>query len=420
MTVSPTSPLRARVGSPSFVALVLITGITALCTDTYIAALPAVGSDLEVSASTVQLTLTACVVGMAVGQLVLAPISDAQGRRPFLVASTLVFAVASVVCAVAGEAWILISARVVQGVACGLGAAVARAVISDVSAGRGLAAKFGTLSAVALIAPVVGPTIGGFLLAFGDWRTIFWFLSAAGIAVTAAAVVGLPETLTADRRQPGGVRQQVHRTKDLLLDRAVVVPLAVQSIAVGGFFVYIGGSSFVLQQGVGLSPYEYAAVFAVNALTMMLSSVLYRILVVRTGPLALRRVAIIVQTSATAVLFFASLLAHPYPPVTLIVICLALMTAGLGTFLPASASLVQGAGRRFGGTTSALVGGVPLLTGAVFTPLTGFLGAESVRAMASATFTLFAAAAVLAVWQRKAVVDITDDPPASAQFDSPR
>lgn len=327
-TVQRAPFLRARTSAPSFLALVLITGITALSTDTYIAALPAVGADLRASPSAVQLTLASCVVGMAVGQLLIAPASDSRGRRTFVVASTLVFAGASVVCAVTDLSGVLIAARAVQGVACGLGAAVARAVVSDVSSGRGLAARFGTLSVVGLIAPVVGPTVGGLLLAVGTWRTIFWFLAAAGLAVAVASVVGVPETLDVQDRQPGGLAEQGRRTRSLLTDRAVIVPLAVQAVTVGGFFVYIGGSSYVLQEGVGLSPYQYTAVFAANALTMMLSSVLFRALVVKVGPMALRRVAIIVQTAATGVLLVTSLVLDPHPPMLLIVGCLAAMTAG--------------------------------------------------------------------------------------------
>ncbi len=259
------SVIRPRVPAPSFVALMLITGTTALSTDTYIAALPQVQRTLGTSSSVAQLTMTACIAGMAIGQLAAGPVSDARGRRSLILLATLTFAATSVLCALAFSGWQLIAARAVQGVACGAAAAVGRAVVTDTWAGREAAAKFGSLSAIGLIAPVIGPAIGGALLTVGTWRTIFWFLALVGLAMTAGAVAGLPETLPPPRRHPGGLVRLVSRARQLMTDRAFATPVLVQCLTTGGFFIYIGGSSFVLQQGLGISQGLYSVVFAVNA-----------------------------------------------------------------------------------------------------------------------------------------------------------
>ncbi|HEX4255437.1 MAG TPA: multidrug effflux MFS transporter [Streptosporangiaceae bacterium] len=389
--------IRPRVAAPSFVALMLITGTTALSTDTYIAALPQVQRTLGTSSSVAQLTMTACIAGMAVGQLATGPVSDARGRRSLIVAATLTFAATSVLCALAFSGWELIAARAVQGIACGAAAAVGRAVVTDTWTGREAAAKFGSLSAIGLIAPVIGPAVGGALLTVGTWRTIFWFLALVGVAMTAGAVAGLPETLPPPQRHPGGLGRLLSRARQLLANRAFATPVLVQCLTTGGFFIYIGGSSFVLQQGLGISQGLYSVVFAANAGAMMLSSVAFRLLVMRRGPVLLRRWAIIVQTTAVTALFMVALACRHQPPLAAVWICLGGMTIGLGAYLPANSSITQAAGRRYAGTASALGGGAPFLVGSGATPLTGLIGSESVRTMATAMFAFFAVAATAAV-----------------------
>jgi DHA1 family bicyclomycin/chloramphenicol resistance-like MFS transporter len=397
------SLLGPLVDRPSFVALVLITGTTALSTDTYIAALPQIQTTLGTSAVVAQLTMTACIAGMAIGQLLFGPISDARGRRNLIIAATILFTATSILCAVAPSGWLLVVERAVQGTACGAAAGIGRAVVTDSSAGRLAAARFGSLSAVSLIAPVIGPVIGGGLLRFGDWRTVFWFLAVVGASMIVAGLYGLPETLPPDQRRPGGVRQMGLRARELFADPLFRNPVLVQCVTVCGFFTYIGGSSFVLQHDLGISQQAYALVFAVNALAMVTSSVVYRLLVLRTGPYVLRAVAVAVQTVSVSTLFVTTLAtADRRPPLAVVWLCLSGMTLGLGTYLPSNSSIVQILGRRYGGTASALGGGLPFLAGALMTPLTGVLGQQSVMAMSSAMFGFFAVAALGAVWMRQA------------------
>ncbi|GAA1924615.1 multidrug effflux MFS transporter [Nocardioides marmoribigeumensis] len=398
-TYAPTySPAPPRGRRPSTVALVLVTGTGALSTDTYIAALPALAASLATSDAAAQLTMTACIAGMAIGQLVIGPISDAHGRRRLVLASTVAFTVLSVVCALADSATVMIAARLLQGFACGAGVAVGRAVVNDTYVGRRAAAMFGTLTAVSLIAPVVGPAIGGVLLAVGDWRLVFWFLAAIGVAMTVAALVGLPETLPPSERHPGGLRALRLRSADLLRDRAFRTPVIVQSLTSAGFFIYIGGSSLVLQEDLGLTPGDYARLFTVNAVAMVAASIAYRLLVMRLGPVVLRRVAVVVQTTAVLTLVAVSTTSLPgRPPLVVVWVCLAAMTAGLGAFLPSNSAIAQEAGRRYAGTAAALGGGLPFLAGALTTPLTGVVGVQTVPVMASGMAFFFAAAAVTAV-----------------------
>jgi len=237
----------ARSRRPSTVALVLVTGTSALSTDTYIAALPAGRSSFATSDAAVQLTLTACIGGLAAGQLLVGPVSDARGRRRIVLAATVTFTAMSVLCALSTSISVMLLARVAQGMAAGAAAAVGRASVTDTREGRAAAATFGTLTAVSLVGPVVGPAVGALLLPLGGWRAVFWFLAGVGVLMTAAAAIGLPETLPPERRQPGGLRRLLGRSAELVRDRSFITPVAVQCLVTCGFFVYIGGSSIVLQ-----------------------------------------------------------------------------------------------------------------------------------------------------------------------------
>jgi DHA1 family bicyclomycin/chloramphenicol resistance-like MFS transporter len=389
---------RRGPGSPSTLALIAVTGTSALATDTYIAALPAMQDSLHTSDTAVQLTLTACIGGLALGQLAVGPISDARGRRRIIIAATIAFTVASVVCALSSSVALMIAARIAQGFAAGAGASVGRAVVTDTFEGRRAAAKFGTLTAVSLIGPVAGPAIGGLLLPLGGWRAIFWFLAAVGVLMTVAALTGIPETLPADRRRPGGLRQLLARSGELLRHRPFITPVAGQCLVTCGFFIYIGGSSIVLQTDLHLTPAAYTVVFATDAATMIIGSLLYRGFVMRVGPEVLRRAAFTVASTAVLALLAVALLSAPgVAPLPAVWVCLAGMTFGLGAYLPSNSSIAQREGRRYAGTASALSGGLPFLAGALSTPLTGLLGAQTVLVMSIGMSAFFVLAIVLAI-----------------------
>jgi DHA1 family bicyclomycin/chloramphenicol resistance-like MFS transporter len=292
-------------------------------------------------------------------------------------------------------------------------------MVNDCYRGTRAAATFGTLSAISLIAPVIGPAIGGLLVTVGDWRTIFWFLAVVGVGMTLAAVVGLAESLPPPRRHPGGLGQLISRTRELLSDRPFVAPVLVHCLTTAGFFVYIGGSSFVLQDGFGLGQHQYTVVFITNAIAMVLSSVTFRFLVTRIGPVLLRRCAIVIQTAAVAALFLSCLIAPRHqPPLAVVWAILAALTLGLGTYWPANAAIAQQAGRRFAGTASALGGGLPFLAGSLTTPLTGALGRQTLMTMVSCMAVFFALAAIAAVRLRNATVYSHQDEAIRSPFDA--
>jgi DHA1 family bicyclomycin/chloramphenicol resistance-like MFS transporter len=391
-------PIRRR---PSFVALVLVTGISPLATDTYVAALPQVQHSLRTSPGAAQLTMTAFIIGLAVGQLLCGPVSDSVGRRRMLVGSSVAFAVLSALCAVAPDVALLIVARTLEGFAGGCGVAVGRAVVSDQHSGRAAAQRFGTLASITLIAPVLAPAVGGVILVFGDWRTIFVFLAVIGLVMVTAVLLGMPETLPVEARHPSGLGANLTRMKGLLTERAFVSPVFIQCLATAGFFTYIGGSSFVLQDQMGLSRTGYTVLFASNAACMVVASLVFRLSVARVGPVRLRTIGLLGSASAAVALAGYAITAGSRIALAPTSVLLAMTVAGMGLCIPATTAIAQEVGRRVGGTASALQGGLTFGVGAAATPLTGLLGVESVTGMATIMATFFLCAVISLVLLRR-------------------
>src|SRR4051812_26116862 len=185
---------------------------------------------------------------MAIGQLVLGPLSDATGRRRLLVGATFAFAVFAALGAVAPGPALLLTARIGQGFAGGCGLSVGRAVISDRWTGADAAVAYGTLTTFTLLGPIIAPPIGGLVLLRGDWRDVFWFMAALGLVTSIGVFFGIGETLPVERRHPPGLGATGRRMATLLRNRTFRTALLVQCLATAGFFTYIGGSSFVLQE----------------------------------------------------------------------------------------------------------------------------------------------------------------------------
>jgi DHA1 family bicyclomycin/chloramphenicol resistance-like MFS transporter len=389
---------RRASAAPSLAALILVVGISPLATDAYLPALPALQRSLETSAAMAQLTLTAFLVGLALGQLLIGPVSDATGRRPILLWGSLAFAGVSLACAAAPTGPALVVARLLEGLAAGGGVATGRAVVSDHFSGTAAAQRYGTLASVTLLGPVLAPPIGSVILAVGSWRTVFAVLAAVGVAMTAGVVARIPESLPSAERQGSSLRATRERILDLLRDGTYMRHVMVQALATMGFFTYIGGSSFALQTVYGISQSTYALVFTVNAIAMVATSIAFRVLVGRTGAARLRGAGLALAGCAAGGLLVVALLGTARVP-TLAApwILFSCLTAGMGLMIPASTALAQEAGRRSGGTAAALSGGLVFLAGALVTPLTGVLGYDSLLPMALLMSGFFAASVAVLV-----------------------
>jgi DHA1 family bicyclomycin/chloramphenicol resistance-like MFS transporter len=208
---------------------VLLGGFTAfgpLSMDLYLPAFPLLADDLGASQAAVQLTLTADVIGIVIGQLVLGPMSDAWGRRRLLIGSTLVCAIASVLCALSPSAALLVIWRFIQGASGGGGIVLARAIAADIASGVAAARLFSLFMTLSSVAPIIAPVLGGLMLAWtGSWQPMFYLLAVVSLILAAAAWKAIPETLPADRRQRGGLRQTGRAFVDLAKDLCLAIRL---------------------------------------------------------------------------------------------------------------------------------------------------------------------------------------------------
>lgn len=368
--------------------LAAVTAIAALSLDTYVPGLPALARDLDTSASGAQLTLTACLLGLAAGQLVWGPLSDVRGRRRPLLVALGVYAAASLACALAPDIGSLTVLRFVQGAAAGAGRALPPAVIRDHGGGARAARAFSAVMAINGIAPIAAPVAGGQLLRFVSWRGVFVALAVLGALLLVVAARRLPESLPPHRRRPGG-RPPYGR---LLRDRTFMGYVLALGLCMGSMFAYIAGSSFVLQDLHGLSPQSYSAVFAVNAAGIVLAIRTGARLVGRTGPGPLLRTGLLLTAAGALGTLAAVLTGAGLPP---LLAALFPAVAGVGLVMPNAMALALEPHAGTAGTASALLGCTPFVVGAVVSPLVGAAGRGSAVPM-GVTMAVLATGAVAA------------------------
>ncbi len=249
--------------------LLLLTVFGPISMDLYLPLLPALTLELDAATSMAQLTITACLIGLALGQLVAGPLSDRFGRRIPLLIGVGAYIAASVWCAVSPSVELLVVARFVQGVAGGVGLVIAQAAGRDLYSGAALIRFFGRLTVLSGLAAVVGPLLGGLLATVADWRGLFLFLAAVGGAILLAVALQFTETLPADRRTPGGLAQTGRDYRTLLSDRRFVGAVLVSGFAYAAVFAYLAGATYVLQGIYGLTPQQYALAFGLNSAGFM-------------------------------------------------------------------------------------------------------------------------------------------------------
>ncbi|MGQ4434722.1 multidrug effflux MFS transporter [Streptomyces sp. SAS_260] len=373
-----------RTGALITFMLGALSAVPPLSMDMYLPALPDVTRTLHSSATSGQLTLTACLTGMALGQLVVGPMSDRWGRRKPLLIGLLVYVLASVCCAVAPDAGLLIGCRLLQGLAGAAGIVIARAVVRDLYDGLEMARFFSTLLLVSSLAPVVAPILGGQVLRFTAWRGVFLVLAAIGVALTALVWRRLPETLPPERRRGGGVLGALFIMRGLLADRIFAGYVMVNGFAYGALFSYIAASPFVIQGIYGASPQTFSLLYGLNSLGMMIvGRVNGKLLVGRVRLDRALGVGLSVIAVAGTVLLLVAQGVFGDAGTVPVACCLFVMISALGLVLPNTNALALMRTPHAAGSASALVGTSCFAMGAVATLLVGIAGKGTAVPMAA-------------------------------------
>ena len=267
--------------------ILLLGALTALgpfTIDLYLPAFPQLEADFSTSAAMIQLTLTGTMIGFAIGQLIVGPLSDKVGRRVPLIVVTALHVLASIAAAVAPDLILLGAARVVMGIGAAAGGVVAMAIVRDLFGGRRLVVMLSRLSLVSGVAPVVAPIIGSGLLTIMPWRGIFVVLAGYGAVMLLAAILLLPETLPKARRQERGSSTVLQRYRSVFSDRVFVGVLIIGGMTFSGLFSYLSASPFLFQQTHGLNPQAYGLLFAANSLGVVGGVQVSARLAARFGP----------------------------------------------------------------------------------------------------------------------------------------
>ncbi|WP_138753163.1 multidrug effflux MFS transporter [Paenibacillus sinopodophylli] len=349
-----------------------------LSLDMYLPALPHLTDDFHTSPSLVQLSLTACMIGLSVGQLFSGVWSDIKGRRKPLLLFLALYGLSSILCAMAPSIGILIVLRFIQGFAGSAGIVISRAVVSDLYEGPELTRFFAMLMLVNGAAPIFAPIAGGQLLRFTSWEGVFIVLGVWGFLILLAVLLGLPETLAPDKRLSGGFRETMNTFNVLLRDRIFIGYALTQGLVMAAMFAYIAGSPFVLQNIYGVTPQGFSLLFAINGAGIILFGQVTGRLAARVGERKLFVCGLTIAATAGVALM---LLVWLDAPLMAILIPLFLVVASVGIISTTGFALAMQRHGRTAGSASALLGLLSFTLGGIMAPLVGLGGSANALPM---------------------------------------
>lgn len=382
--------------TPRRLTLILILGSLAalgpLSIDMYLPAFPDMSRSFDASASLIQLSLTACMLGMALGQLIVGPLSDVRGRKRPLMFALLAYLLASLACAMAPTIEVLIALRFIQGAAGASGIVISRAIVRDLFDGPELTRFFAALSLVNGTAPILAPVIGGQLLRFGDWHFVFYLLAILSTMMLLAVALRLPETLPLDRRVEGNLTTTLKTFGRLLTDRVFIGYAFAQAFVMGAMFAYISGSPFVLQNIYGASPQQFSFLFGLNGIGIILAAQIAGRLAGRVDSERLMRISLTIVASASILLFLALTLTDQ---LIFVMIPLFFVVSSVGLISTLGFTLAMQNYGATAGSASALLGLLPMLVGSLVSPLVGIMGEQSAVPMGIIIMTLDCLALIL-------------------------
>jgi DHA1 family bicyclomycin/chloramphenicol resistance-like MFS transporter len=374
--VAPAVRPRRRAGT--LAVLGALSSFGPLSMDMYLPSTPTIAANLHASQSLVQLTLSGCLAGLAVGQLVAGPISDGLGRKKPLLAGLVAFTVLSIACAVAPDIGALIVFRFLQGMAGASGVVLSLAMVRDQYTGTELARVLGSLMLVFGLAPVLAPVIGGQILRFTTWRGVFGVLAVVGLVLFLLAWF-LPETLPPERRTPSRLHQLIADSRTLMRDREYVGYTLAITCGNAALITYISALPFIVEDAYHESPQLFSLFFMINAIGLTAMAQIGTRLVKRVPAARIVLISQVVMAAGAVGFLAAALTGHP--PLAALLVPLFFFLSFFGSMRPNAAAIALTNQGTIAGTASAWVGALPFLAGAFLSPLAG-LGGEGAATVA--------------------------------------
>lgn len=365
-----------RVSLSWVVVLGLLSAIGPLCTDFYLPALPEITEQLSATGTQTQLSLTAALLGLGLGQMFFGPLSDRIGRRKPLALSLLLFIFSSAMCAVTQDIHLLIAWRFLQGFAGAGGSVLSRSIARDRYQGTLLTQFFALLMTVNGIAPVLSPVLGGYIITAFDWRILFWTMAAIGVVLLVLSLTVLHETLPAKSAstapQPKGT--------PVLKNRRFMRYCLIQAFMMAGLFSYIGSSSFVIQSEYGMSAMQFSLLFGLNGIGLIIAALIFSKLARHVAAETLLRRGLLLAVLCAAVTL---LFAWSQQPILALVGLFFTVSFMSGISTVSGAEAMSAVSSAQSGTASALMGTLMFVCGGIAAPLSG-LGGESMLKMSLA------------------------------------
>lgn len=371
-TINNIEPIQRTLAA---IILGTLAAIAPLCTDLYLPAFPIVSHSLNATASQVQLSLTASLLGIAVGQLFIGPCSDIIGRRKPLLLSLLLFMLSSFLCAVSTSILELIILRFIQGLAGSGGIVLSRAIACDMYQGNELTKFFSLLMMINGIAPIASPVMGGQILKFTNWQGIFFFLGICGVLMLLAVFFKMPESLPKEKRSNGSLLSSFNAFGKLLKNDNFMCYVLIHSLVISGLFGYIAASPFVLQQIYGLSAESFSLCFAINGLGIMLFAQITGRISIRFNDMKILGWGLTISLIASLLILLTALL--KITEVWLMIIPLFFMVSCVGITTTTSFSLAIATQANNAGSAAGIIGVSSFILGALASPLVGIGGGDS-------------------------------------------
>lgn len=342
--------------------------------DMYLASLPQIMDFFETNVSMIQASLTASLLGLGIGQMVMGPLSDRYGRRAPLLVAMLLYIATSIGCALAPNIESFIALRFIQGVAASAGLVISRAIARDRYSGVEMTKFISLLTMISNVAPLISPNAGSAVTMYSSWVGVFVCLALLGILLTGVTAWGLGESLPATHRVPGSIMTFMSNYNQLFRDRIFMGYALVNGILFAGIFAFVAGTPFIYQHMYGASPQLFSILFALNGLAIMIGSQVVKRMAGRLTAHRILRIGLSLALISTFVILIAVL---SKGPLSSIVVSTFLFAVTIGIIGPVSVTLAMESHGQIAGSASAVIGTLQFALGAVTSPLVGIAGENS-------------------------------------------
>ncbi len=361
-----------------------LAAVPPICTEMYVAAFPIIGETFNVSATDVQLSLTSSLLGIATGQIFIGPLSDIHGRKKPLLLSLLIFIIASFCCAIAASMTQFILLRFIQGLAGSGGVVLSRSIAYDKYKGPSLTSFIALLMIINGIAPILSPVLGGQIINLFSWRAVFRFLTLCGIALLAASLKILPETLEEKNRMKANWKRVIASFLILFRNKSYLACMVIHCLILGGMFAYVSASTFILQVVYDFSPVEFSLCFALNGLgSIIVTKFSANMIMLYNEQTQLKVITRVFTFIGIALLGISLFNIHILP---LLLILLFMISSCIGAGQCNAFSLAMHHIKGNAGSASGLLGITSFLMGAILSPLVSLAGETSIFPLALIIF----------------------------------